>query len=180
MEFAVGDSLIEQGRIETHAFVIESGSVKILVRDNGQDQVLGIAGVGDVVGEMGLFEDAPRSASVVALERTVVRRVSRKDLRELMEMDPRACMPFLHAILDRLRTSNTMLAAAQQTRQLIKTLRIRLSFEPVSEEASKICPVPSQIELEVVPEDAASRLLIQGLQQHFKVVVEAFHPEMQR
>lgn len=180
MEFEAGSHLIRQGEIETHAFVIESGSVKVIIDENGQQQVLGIAGVGDVVGELGLFEDAPRSASVVALERTVARRVTRKELRELMETDPRASMPFLHAILERLRTSNTMLVAAQQTRELIKTTRIRLCFEPISEAALQICPKPAVIELDVGPEEAVSNILIHGLQRHFKVVVETFLPGMQR
>jgi len=179
-EFEAGSCLIQQGQIEAHAFIIESGSVKIVVKDGDQEQVLGIASNGDVVGEMALFDDAPRSANVVALEPTRARRMTREGLAELMQKDPAASMPFLRAIFDRLRTSNTMLLAAQQTRELIKTTRVRLSFEPISEAAVQVCSRKALIELDVQTGDGSTQILIQGLQKHFKVGVETFLAHMQR
>ncbi|MBI4027584.1 MAG: cyclic nucleotide-binding domain-containing protein [Verrucomicrobia bacterium] len=178
LQFEPGSYLIRQGDLDTHAFVIESGSVKISLKDGDQEQILGIAGTGEVIGEMALFEDAPRSASVIAVEPTLARKMTRQRLKDLTQLDPGACMPYLRAILERLRTSNTMLLAAQQTKELLKTMRVRLSFEPVSELAVQVCPRRAVIELDVVPSEASTQVLIQGLQKHFKVGVETFFPKM--
>lgn len=180
LHFEQGATLVHQGAVEHHAFVIESGSVKIAMQDGDQEQILGIAGIGDVVGEMALFEDAPRSANVIAIEATMARRMTREHLGDAMQSDPEACMPFLRAILDRLRTSNAMLFASQQTKDLIKTTRVRLSFEPLTNEAVLVCPKKAVIELDIVPNEGTTQIVIQGLQKHFKVNVESFLPHMQR
>jgi CRP-like cAMP-binding protein len=150
------------------------------MKDGDQEQILGIAGIGDVVGEMALLENAPRSASVIALEPTIVTKMTREHLSEAMQTDPEVTMPYLRAILDRLRTSNTMLLAAQQTKDLVKTTRVRLKFDPLSDMAVQVCPKTALIELDIQPNEGTTQILIQGLQKHFKVNVETFLPHMQR
>ena len=180
VEFNAGAKLIEQGKIEGHAYIIETGSVRITIREGDQDHIVGIAGAGDVVGEMALFEDAPRSASVVALESTRADRVTRERLAELMDRDPGACMPFFKVIMERLRTSNLMMVAGQKTRDMIKTTHIKLTFEPLSEEARKICNEGAVIEMDVAPNEGTAQILIQRLQKHFKVDVQTSLPGMER
>lgn len=180
VEFASGTHLLRQGELEQFAFVIESGSVKIVIQDGDQEQVVAIAGIGEVVGEVSLFDDEPRSASVIAIEPVLARKMTREQLGEMMKSDPGACMPYLRAIFERLRTGNTMLMASQQTKELIKTTRVRLSFEPISPDALQVCSKTAVIELDVVPNEGTTHILIQGLQHHFKVGVETFLPHMQR
>jgi len=180
LQFQLGDYLLRQGEMAAHAFMIESGSVKITIRNGNAEQVLSVAGIGEVIGEMALFEDAPRSASVIALEPTLAQRITRESLHESMQTDPAACMPFLRAVLDRLRTSNTMLLAAQQTKELVKTTRVHLSLEPLSDAARQICQKAVVIKLDVIPSENITRLLVNELQKHFKVEVKTFLPDMQR
>ncbi len=180
VQFEQGACLIRQGEVEHHAFIIESGSVKVTLKDGDQEQILGIAGIGEVIGELALFDDSPRSASVVAIEPTLARRVTRENLSDLLLSDPEACQPILRTILDRLRTCNIMLLAAQQTRDLVKTTRVRLTFEPLTNEAVIVCPRKAVIELDIVPNEGTTQIVIQGLQKNFKVGVESFLPHMQR
>jgi CRP/FNR family transcriptional regulator, cyclic AMP receptor protein len=180
LKFATGCCLIRQGEVETHAFIIESGSVKISIQDGNHEQILGIAGTGEVIGEMALFEDAPRSASVIAVEPTHVQKMSRERLQQLMQKDPAASVPYLKAILERLRTSNTMLAAAQQTKELIKTLRVKLSFEPISHAAVQLSQKKTVIEFDLESDKATTQILTQGFREHYKIEIESFLPHMQR
>ena len=180
LEFEAGSHLIRQGEVDNHAFIIESGSVKIVVKEDDREQVMGIAGAGEVVGEMAFIDKAPRSASVVALEPTRAWCMTRKELSQSMERDPGAFMPFLRAILDRLLTSNTMLMSAQHTKELIKTARVRLVFEPLSDVALQICPKPTVVELDVISSEATTQIRLYGFQKHFKVTSETFLPDMQR
>jgi len=179
-EFEPGNYLIRQGEIDNHAYVIESGSVKIVVKEGDHEQVMGIAGAGEVVGEMAFIDKSARSASVVALEPTRAQSMTRQELGKAMETDPGACMPFLRAALDRLRANNAMLVAAQQTKELIKTTRVQLTLEPVSDAARQVCPRPAVIELDVVSGKIEALIRLDGLDKHFKITSKAFLPDMQR
>jgi CRP-like cAMP-binding protein len=180
VQFDQGSYLLRQNDFETHAFVIQSGSVKIFITEDGKEQILNIASAGDVIGEMALFENAPRSASVVALESTSAFRVSRQYFQELIQTDPAACAPFFQAVLGRLRTSNSMLLAAQQTRELVQTTRVKLSLTPTSEQANQLFPRPISIEVDVTTSQGVASLAKNDLAKHFQIQAEAYLPHMQR
>lgn len=171
-EFAAGEALIRQGDTAQHAFILESGSVKIVATEDGHEQVLAIASTGEVVGEMALFDDAPRSASVVALEPVRARRMTREGLAELVQSEPAASVPFLSAILERLRTSNTMLAAATRTQALVRMFRVKLKL-PAS-------GAPTSVEVEVDTLTGAAKVVKQEPAGSGTVAVEASLPGMRR
>lgn len=171
-EYAAGDALIRQGETADHAFILESGSVKIVSDVDGFEQTLAIASAGEVIGEMALFDDAPRSASVIALETVRVQRVTRARLAELMQEDPVASMPFLKAILDRLRTGNAMLAAATRTQALVRKFCVKLSLPAAN--------APSTVEVEVDTLTGAAKVVRQDPPGNAPARVEAFVPGMRR
>jgi CRP-like cAMP-binding protein len=77
-----GKLVCRQGESANELYVIERGTAKV-VRD---DQYLDELGPGDFFGEMGLFDDAPRNANVIAttpmtlmvLDGPALRRVERE------------------------------------------------------------------------------------------------------
>lgn len=64
--------LFEQGDSSDALFVLQSGSVRIVIRPPGvphaEPLVVGVAREGSVVGEMGVLDGAPRSASIYTNE----------------------------------------------------------------------------------------------------------------
>jgi CRP-like cAMP-binding protein len=54
------------------------------LRDDGSEQVLGELGVGDYFGEMALLSDAPRTATVRALEPVVTWSLDKASFAELL------------------------------------------------------------------------------------------------
>jgi len=62
VDVPAGKELIHEGRFAYEFFVIEEGTAKV-VRDG---QYLDELGPGDFFGEMGLLENAPRNADVIA------------------------------------------------------------------------------------------------------------------
>jgi len=82
-EYRSGDSVVEKGVRADSLYVILGGSAK--VRGKPTSRALGI---GDYFGELGLLDDAPRSATVVAVEELHVMRLPRKSFLRLAKDDP--------------------------------------------------------------------------------------------
>lgn len=61
-----GETLVESGAPATSVFVVVSGELEVLRSTNGQTIPIGIRRRGDVVGEMALLTDGPRTATLRA------------------------------------------------------------------------------------------------------------------
>jgi CRP-like cAMP-binding protein len=88
-EFAAGEHLIRQGDPAEFLLFILSGYASARVRDTPGDRPpIGAFGPGDIVGEMSLVTDQPRTADVVA--RTLVRslQLSASDFHVLADRHP--------------------------------------------------------------------------------------------
>jgi CRP-like cAMP-binding protein len=109
--FKQGEILIQEGTSGDFAYVLSSGSVEVSKNVRGERFVLSRLGVGSIVGEMSLIDGKPRSATVTALEDTVVKVVNRKRLESMLEKNPRALVPLLKQVFQRLRYLNQMIAA---------------------------------------------------------------------
>jgi CRP/FNR family transcriptional regulator, cyclic AMP receptor protein len=82
-----------------HLYVIASGSVKVSIPDDeGHEIVVAIERDGAVFGELALFDDAPRSATVTALDETQVVTISRDDFLRVIERSPRATWEILRLL----------------------------------------------------------------------------------
>jgi len=85
IEFDVGSILIEQGDFTNDIFFILSGSCSVVV--NGRQ--VGRRGPGDHVGEMAAIQPTQaRSASIIAVEKTIVLKVAEENFSALAEEYP--------------------------------------------------------------------------------------------
>jgi CRP/FNR family cyclic AMP-dependent transcriptional regulator len=68
--FEAGEALVAEGEPATHLLVLESGSAEVTKREPGgkREHRLETLAPGDVVGEIALFDELPRVATVRALE----------------------------------------------------------------------------------------------------------------
>jgi CRP/FNR family cyclic AMP-dependent transcriptional regulator len=90
-----------------HLYVIASGSVKVSIPDDdGHEIVVAIERDGAVFGELALFDDAPRSATVTALDETQVVTISRDDFLRVIERSPRATREMLRLLARTLRRAS--------------------------------------------------------------------------
>ena len=84
-----GEILFLEGDIGRALFILESGRVELTKLDGqGRPQRLIVLGPGDFFGEMALLEQLPRSASAVALERSVLHLLYRSKLDNLLHFYP--------------------------------------------------------------------------------------------
>ncbi len=88
--FEVNSLIFDEGTQGDAAYLIIDGAVDLrkgVLSDH--PQILARRGKGDVIGEMALFDDRPRSAAAVAVKRTQAVAISRQEFdRRIDEMDP--------------------------------------------------------------------------------------------
>ena len=88
-------------------YVILSGSVKVAIPDEeGHEIVVAVERDGAVFGELALFDDAPRSATVTALDETQVVTLAREDFLRVLERSPRATREILRFLARTVRRAS--------------------------------------------------------------------------
>jgi predicted acylesterase/phospholipase RssA/CRP-like cAMP-binding protein len=101
---AAGEVLFEQGDPPDAAYFIVAGRVMVSVRDpDGNAEPVAELGRGEVVGELGLLDRAPRSATVRAVRDTTLAVFSTEVFEELVTRSPALMLHVARGILTRLR-----------------------------------------------------------------------------
>ena len=112
VEVAAGEVLMTQGEPGDALYVSVSGRLRAYARDaNGEDRMLREMARGQVIGEMALFTQAPRSATVVAIRDSVLVRLDQAGWDELLQRSPQVSALLTRQAL--LRLQNPPQGAAQ-------------------------------------------------------------------
>ena len=99
-----GAIIVSEGDEGNSLFLIQSGSVKAFLSDeNGKEVVLSTQRDGEYFGDLALFDDEPRSASVMALEPCKVMIITKAQLRDAIKEDPEIGFTLLHGLAKRVR-----------------------------------------------------------------------------
>ena len=102
-----GEVIVRQGQAGESFFVIVRGRVAVVILSpEGREVVLNTLGEGDHFGEMALLDDEPRSASVVAQERSELALLSRDVFFELLRSNFVLTKGLLRSFSRRLRRAN--------------------------------------------------------------------------
>lgn len=101
-------ALILRAGEETDAlYIILSGRVKVLIPDEeGREVILTLMGAQDFVGEMGLLDDLPSSATVETLEPCEMLRIPRMAFLSCLENNGEVAMQVLRNLVKRLRDAD--------------------------------------------------------------------------
>jgi CRP-like cAMP-binding protein len=109
--FESGQVVFREGDASDTCYIVRTGKTRA-VHEHGDGRTLTLAtfGPGDIFGELALFEDELRSATVEALEPTTVVAVLGPDMRRLMTQHPQIALRLVIALGRRLRETNERLA----------------------------------------------------------------------
>ena len=92
-------------------FVLE-GSVKVTrLSKDGREVILAMLNEGDFFGEMSLLDGESRSANVIALEKTEVLTLDRRDFLDVVNDYPQIAVMLLKELAGRLRKSDRQIAS---------------------------------------------------------------------
>lgn len=102
--YSKGAIIVNEGDEGSALYLILSGSVKTYLSDDtGKEVVLSNQGRGEYFGELALFDEAPRSASVATLEPCKVMIVSKTLLHDALRERPGIASVLLKALATRIR-----------------------------------------------------------------------------
>ena len=121
--FEPGQAVFREGDSSDTCYVVRAGRARA-VRTHGDGRTITLArfGPGDIFGELAMFEDERRSATVEAIEPTSVVGVLGPDMRRLMSEHPQIATRLVIALGRRLREMNERLS-----RQSFQTVQSRVA-----------------------------------------------------
>lgn len=102
-DFDTGAVLISEGDTGLGLLVVVSGRVEVTKGEGPSKVRFAIMERGDLLGEMALIDDQPRSASAVALEPTRCLLITRNSFLNLTEKDPEIAWCLLPTLAERIR-----------------------------------------------------------------------------
>jgi CRP/FNR family cyclic AMP-dependent transcriptional regulator len=109
-EYQPGDIIVRECDAGNCMFYVAEGSCRVETNSGGHAVELAILQPGEIVGELAMFDQQPRCADVIAIERTVLLSVNEGVLRALAGVYPSAAFKFLMGIMRemgvRLRKTN--------------------------------------------------------------------------
>ncbi len=139
--FQAGEVVFRKGDSSDTCYVVRSGQARA-VREHGDGRTITLAnfGPGEIFGELAMFEDELRSATVEAVAQTSVLAVLGPDMRRLMVEHPQIATRLVIALGRRLRETNERLA--------------RQSFQTVQ---SRVAVALSQLVAQTIAQERAQR-----------------------
>ncbi len=121
--FEPGQVVFREGDSSDTCYIVRSGRARaVREHSGGRTITLATFGPGDIFGELALFEDERRSATVEAIEPTSVVAVLGPDMRRLMVEHPGISARLVIALGRRLRETNERLS-----RQSFQTVQSRVA-----------------------------------------------------
>lgn len=128
--YKAGESVFAKGDQGSSMYVVLSGAVQIfLPGDKPEDPrvVLKDARTGEYFGELSLFDDKPRSASVEATVDTTLLELTREEFGDHLSRSKNAAMAILAEMAERLRETNALLSQ-RAARDVVKEFEENLTW----------------------------------------------------
>jgi CRP/FNR family transcriptional regulator len=131
--FAAGESVFREGDDSDTCYVVDAGHARaIREHPDGRQITLAIFGPGDIFGELAMFDDERRSATVEATDELELLGILGGDMRRLMRQHPDIAVKLVISLGRRLRAANERLAS--QSFQTVQS-RVAAVLEQLVEQA---------------------------------------------
>ncbi|PID34249.1 MAG: hypothetical protein CR976_01295 [Thiotrichales bacterium] len=132
--------LLTQGELSNSLFIVTSGRLKVFANGvEGRQTLLAFLGPGDFVGELSLLDDGPRSASVMAVEKTDTLLITQEAFLNFVDAHPKSLLPMLRIMAGRLRALDETVCSLSTLDVYGRVARILLQ-ESVMENEQQIIP----------------------------------------
>jgi CRP/FNR family transcriptional regulator, cyclic AMP receptor protein len=110
--FDPGKLLFRQGDAGDAAYLIISGEAEVAAETPAGPVVLATVGANQIVGDMAILGNVPRSATVRAKSRLVTLRISKEPFMRMVREFPSMAVSMMQELAERLADTNNQLTAA--------------------------------------------------------------------
>ena len=107
-----GEVIVRQGEVGNCMYVIQQGQVEVLLKKGDADVCVAVLGEGDFFGEMALFDQEVRSATVRARGEVRILTLEKRTFLRRIHEDPSLAFRMLEKMSRRVRKLNETLNAA--------------------------------------------------------------------
>jgi len=147
-----GDVLFREGAEGDDAYIVESGSIEISLDLPAGKKVLATLGKGEILGEMSLIADAPRSATAIAAEDSELLVLKRDRLLKPIEAADPIMRLMIQMIVDRLRDAPRWMKEGDASQPEVSKARQK-AFDEVRELALRRIQIEGEMRQAIdVPE----------------------------
>ena len=139
VELKAREVLFHAGDDGASCYYLRSGAAKAsVIAKDGQERLLAVLGPGALIGELSLFDDRPRSATVSALRPCRLMHLTKAAFFKLADANPAIYRQALMLLTERLRGSNDSMVAQGTVTVLGRVARaIETLGEGLGEEDAK-------------------------------------------
>jgi CRP/FNR family cyclic AMP-dependent transcriptional regulator len=121
--YSNGQVIISEGVVSAKAYVILSGKVRISKKNVDRAITIAILKEGDTFGEMGLFQDAVRSATASAVGEAAVGVIDKEQFNKMLDDCPETLRYIINLLVNKLRlTTNSLASIGMQLEKAKKAL----------------------------------------------------------
>ena len=111
--YRAGQVICRQGQAGDAASVLVEGEADVSVATEAGDYVVATLGAGDVVGEISILCDTPRTATVTARTSLTALRVRKESFLQLLKQFPEIATEVMRGLAERLTHTNEELVRAR-------------------------------------------------------------------
>jgi CRP-like cAMP-binding protein len=122
LEFMDGDEVCHQGDFGDAAYIILDGKADVLVDTPNGALKVAMVGKNDIIGEIAILCDVPRTATVTANTDLATLKISKDNIFQLLGQFPQIGIEVMHELASRLHhTTQALTAAKARLRDLEKS-----------------------------------------------------------
>lgn len=131
---ARGQAVVHAGDRTDYVYFVLTGTLKVLVSDeDGREVILTMLGQGELFGEMGVFDEQPRSASVVAVSPVDLVVIAKSDFRRMMQENFDIAWRIMSNLAERLRTADRKIESLALMDVYGRVAKLLLEFSEIHE-----------------------------------------------
>lgn len=112
-QYQPGSIIIQENDTGETAYIVKSGRVSVTKESQGESIHICDLEAGSIFGEMSMIDDKPRSATITALEATVVQEIHRDSFFSALQNEQELAVKILRVLFERLRKSNALISQLQ-------------------------------------------------------------------
>jgi len=151
--FSAGEAVFREGDASSTCYIVRSGHARAIREHlDGRQLTLATFGPGEIFGELAMFDDELRSATVEAIDELEALAILGDDMRRLMREHAEIAVKLAVALVRRLRDTNDRLA-----RQSFQTVQSRVAavLGQLVEQAQREGAQPADVTITTTQADLA-------------------------